>query len=148
MRRFAFAVALLAAAVVPGMVWAACPDPLPADTICLEWVAPTQNVDGSPLTDLAGYRAYYGAESGVYGDPIAIPFPDVTSAELVAGDQIVVEAPADGGEVALYFAMTALDDDGNESALSNEVREVVVFPDTLPPATPQLMRVLIHVTVQ
>ncbi len=30
----------------------------------LAWEAPTTNVDGTPLTDLAGYRVYWGPSAG------------------------------------------------------------------------------------
>ncbi|HEY5644822.1 MAG TPA: hypothetical protein VIS76_02675, partial [Pseudomonadales bacterium] len=32
------------------------------------WIAPEENVDGSALTDLAGYRIYYGSASRTYSD--------------------------------------------------------------------------------
>src|SRR3990167_6643637 len=32
----------------------------------LMWEAPTSNIDGSPLTDLSGYKVYWGAVSGTY----------------------------------------------------------------------------------
>ena len=32
----------------------------------ITWTPPTSNVDGSPLTDLAGYKVYYGPASGNY----------------------------------------------------------------------------------
>ncbi len=35
-------------------------------TATLSWTPPTQNTDGSPLTDLAGYRVYWGTSSGNY----------------------------------------------------------------------------------
>ncbi len=35
-----------------------------AGTITLAWDAPTTNTDGTPLTDLAGYKIYYGPTSG------------------------------------------------------------------------------------
>lgn len=36
------------------------PPPPPSGTARLSWQAPTQNTDGSTLTDLAGYYIYYG----------------------------------------------------------------------------------------
>lgn len=79
--------------------------------VSLNWVAPTQNVDGSPLNDLAGYRIYYGMSSRTYSDVVDIGNPSTTSFVLedVQGEY--------------YFAMTALDGEGNESAYSNEVRK-------------------------
>jgi hypothetical protein len=33
----------------------------------LAWVRPTTNSNGTTLTNLAGYRLYYGASPGAYG---------------------------------------------------------------------------------
>ena len=78
----------------------------------LGWVAPTENVDGTPLTDLAGYRIYYGDSSRDYSDMADVVDPVVTthSITLISG--------------SYYVAMTALDADGNESAYSNEVVKI------------------------
>ena len=77
--------------------------------ISLRWQAPTQNVDGTALTDLAGYRIYYGMTSRSYTDSVQILNPTVTSRVLSLNSG------------SYYFAMTALDSEGNESAYSNEV---------------------------
>jgi hypothetical protein len=45
----------------------------------LAWQAPTENEDGSPLTDLAGYRIYYGTTSGKYSEEVALESPGLTS---------------------------------------------------------------------
>lgn len=83
------------------------------DVVTLNWVAPTENVDGSALTDLAGYRIYYGDQSRAYTEELAVANPAATeqNVELRSG--------------SYYFAMTALDADGNESSYSNEVVMVV-----------------------
>jgi hypothetical protein len=79
----------------------------------LNWVAPTENVDGSPLTDLAGYRVYYGTSSRSYANSVPVSSPGASSVSITApsGDY--------------YVAMTALDAEGNESAYSNEVLKTV-----------------------
>ncbi|HZX49313.1 MAG TPA: fibronectin type III domain-containing protein, partial [Nitrospirota bacterium] len=38
----------------------------------LTWDPPTTNSDGSPLTDLAGYKVYYGPTSGNYSAVIDV----------------------------------------------------------------------------
>ena len=80
-----------------------------ATTIGLDWVAPTENVDGTPLTDLAAYRIYYGSGSRSYDDFLDVTDPTATSyaVDVISG--------------TYYVAMTAIDGDGNESAYSNEV---------------------------
>jgi hypothetical protein len=79
----------------------------------LRWQAPTQNVDGSALTDLAGYRVYWGASSRNYTGNHTINSVAVTQweATIAAGDY--------------YFALTAFDTQDNESAYSNEVRKTI-----------------------
>lgn len=77
--------------------------------VSLSWVGPTQNVDGSPLTDLAGYRLYVGLSRGAYGTPSALLDAGASSHEL------------DLETGTYYLAMTAVDADGNESAFSNEI---------------------------
>jgi hypothetical protein len=75
----------------------------------VSWVAPTENVDGTALTDLAGYRIYYGPGSRDYDGMLEVNDPTATSHSFTAtsGDW--------------YITMTALDRDGNESAFSNEI---------------------------
>jgi hypothetical protein len=87
------------------------------------WTAPTENVDGSDLDDLFGYRIYYGASSRDYDSIILIGDAAATCHQWVP-------APGD-----YFIAMTAIDDDGNESAYSNEVlkNEPVPDPGPLPP---------------
>jgi len=79
----------------------------------LRWRAPTQNVDGSPLTDLAGYNVYWGTESRVYQGVHTIDDPAVTQWE------------ADLPPGSYYFALTAFDADRSESGYSNEVIKTI-----------------------
>lgn len=48
----------------------------------LSWSKPTTNTDGSPLTDLAGYRIYYGRLPDSPSDKLEIASPDTTSATI------------------------------------------------------------------
>ena len=43
-----------------------------AGTATLSWDAPTTNADGTPLTDLAGYKVYYGTSSHTYSQNIDV----------------------------------------------------------------------------
>ncbi len=78
-------------------------------SVSLAWEPPVENVDGTELTDLAGFRIYFGASSGSYTNMVEIADPAVTTAtlDLSSGDYHVV--------------MTAFDMEGNESSYSNEV---------------------------
>lgn len=74
----------------------------------LEWLAPSTATDGSTLTDLAGYRIYYGADVAQLTQEIEINNPGVLS--------YVVEDLAPG---TYYFAVTAFTSKGYESDRSN-----------------------------
>ncbi|MGD8804023.1 MAG: fibronectin type III domain-containing protein [Gammaproteobacteria bacterium] len=83
-------------------------------TADLSWVAPTERVDGSALSlsDIAGYRIYYGHESGVYHNQIDV------------NDHTATQAQLPGLPSGKYFiALTTIDTDGRESAFSQEVEK-------------------------
>jgi hypothetical protein len=80
----------------------------------LSWTAPTENTDGSPLTDLAGYLVYYGTELGSYPDSDAIDNPGVTN--------YVVE---DLTPATWFFIVTARDTSFNESEPSNVATKIL-----------------------
>jgi len=81
--------------------------------VTLSWVAPTTKVDGTPLTNLAGYKIYYGLASGAYTNVIDVG--NTTNYQIKG---------LDSG--TYYFAVTAYDTDGNESGYSNEVSKAVL----------------------
>ena len=83
-------------------------NPVGTGSVTLSWQAPTTNADGSTLTDLAGYRVYYGETPGNYTDVVTVG--NYTSASI--GSLPVGKT--------LYFAVTAFDTSGNESLPSNE----------------------------
>lgn len=74
----------------------------------LLWDAPTKNIDGSPLEDLAGYKVYFGTESKKY--TASYDIKNVTTYNI---DNL-----PDG---QYYFAITAYDTSGNESPYSEEI---------------------------
>lgn len=76
----------------------------------LTWAAPTAHTDGTPLTDLAGFKIYYGRMSGTYDYQIGLSNPGITTYVI---DNLV------SGE--WYFALAAYDSKGIESDRSNEV---------------------------
>lgn len=45
----------------------------------LNWQAPSQNADGTPLTDLAGYRIHYGTDMSAMNQKIAIDNAGITT---------------------------------------------------------------------
>jgi hypothetical protein len=64
--------------------------------------------DASTSANIAGYKAYTGKRSGIYGTPIIIPNQTTYTATGL-------------GSGTYYFAVTAFDTAGNESGFSNEV---------------------------
>ncbi len=73
----------------------------------LSWDAPTTNTDGE-LTDVVGYKVYYGTSPGNY------------YAVIDAGD-VTTYTINNLSPATYYFAVTAYDEMGNESSYSNEV---------------------------
>lgn len=87
----------------------------PGDTSAkLTWVAPTTNTDGSALTDLAGYRVKHGASSSALSTIVPVNSA-ATTTHTVTG-------LASGTR---YFAVTAINAAGVESALSNIVSKTI-----------------------
>jgi hypothetical protein len=74
----------------------------------LSWDAPTKNIDGTPLEDLAGYKVYFGTESRKY--TASYDVKNVTSYNI---DNLP--------EGQYYCAVTAYDTSGNESKYSKEI---------------------------
>lgn len=73
----------------------------------LSWIPPTQNTDGSALTDLAGYRVMYGRSSSSLDQVVQVGpgASSYTITGLTSG--------------AWYFAVKAYNSSGVESAVSN-----------------------------
>jgi fibronectin type 3 domain-containing protein len=80
----------------------------------LIWIAPTQREDGSslPLSEIIGFRVYYGTETGNYGRQIVVEFPN-TSLNLPSLN--VVQG------TTYYMVVTTIDTEGRESPYSDEV---------------------------
>ncbi len=89
-----------------------------AGSATLTWTPPTTNTDGSPITDLSGYKIYFGkTQGGTYANNVT-----VTGASTVT-TTISGLSPGDW-----YFVATALNTYGAESAYSNEVKKSVAVP--------------------
>jgi hypothetical protein len=82
--------------------------------VTLNWTPPTQNVDNTPLTNLAGYDIHYGTASGQYTQTIAINNPGIAT--------YVVSNLSPG---TYYFTVAAVNSQGTESPLSSEVSATV-----------------------
>ena len=80
----------------------------------LRWTAPTLNEDGTPLTNLRGYRIYYGTSSSNLSQVVEIANATVTTAVV---DNL---SPA-----TWYFALRAYNTSNVESSLSNVASKTI-----------------------
>jgi hypothetical protein len=82
----------------------------------LSWQAPSKRVDGQSLSmsEIAGYRIYYGTSSGDYDSVLPVDDPYTFTIQIDA-------LPAGN----YYFVMTAVDTNGNESGYSDEAVKIV-----------------------
>jgi len=83
-------------------------------SMTLDWRPPTQNEDGSQLTNLAAYRLYWSRDGSGFIDSVSISNPGVTR-------YVVDGLPSGTYEVVI----TAINSAGIESRLSNAITRVV-----------------------
>ena len=83
-------------------------NPVPQGSATLSWSPPTSNVDGTPVTNLAGYRVKYGQQASNLSETLSVPSPGITS--------VVIENLSAG---TWYFAVSAYTTANIESDLSN-----------------------------
>jgi hypothetical protein len=88
-----------------------------AGSVTLTCDPPTHNTDGTLLTDLVGYRVYYGNASGDYSE-----------APLSFGTEPVFYIPDLIEGQIYYFAAIAFNTAEIESAFSNEIFLTIPFP--------------------
>ena len=91
-----------------------------AENINISWNSPVMNMDDSPLTDLSGYKIYYGIESNVYTHSINV------------GNVTTYRANKFFAGNTYYFTVKAYDHIGNESPYSNEVSLTISSPRKRP----------------
>lgn len=83
-------------------------------TVTINWQPPTENTDGTALTNLAGYNIHYGVKSGNYTQTISVSNPGLAT--------YVVSNLTPG---TYYFTVAAVNSSGTESPLSSEVTTTV-----------------------
>lgn len=81
-----------------------------SSSVTFSWVPPTENSNGSPLTNLAGYKIHYGTASQDYTHVVALNNPSL--------NRYVLDSLPSG---TYYFAITAYNSAGVESNLSGEI---------------------------
>ncbi len=85
-----------------------------SNAVTLNWTPPTENVNGTPLTNLAGYNIHYGTASGDYTQTISVSNAGIAT--------YVVDDLTPG---TYYFAVGAVNSQGTESPVSSEVSATV-----------------------
>src|SRR5690606_41140435 len=83
-------------------------------SVTLTWLPPTENEDGSALTDLAGYKIRYGQSPGNYTKTVTVPQPGLSSWQI---DNLV--------SGTYYFVISAYNSSGVESSYSNEASKAL-----------------------
>jgi hypothetical protein len=77
--------------------------PIPPGTAALSWDAPTKNINGTPITNLAGYRVYYGTSIDAMNQRVDVPGAANTSVSI-----------SNLGSGTYYFSVAAYTDAGIE----------------------------------
>jgi hypothetical protein len=83
-------------------------------SMTLTWTAPTQNDDGTELTDLAGFKLYYGTSPGSYTKQVMIDNPSVTTFMI---ENLLPDT--------YYIVATAFNSSGIESGYSGMATKTV-----------------------
>jgi len=96
--------------------------------ITLTWNAPTTNFDGSKITDLAGYRVYYGASPDKLTRSVNVGCASC-ACKIEEGIRCSVKLEKlDIAPGKYYLAVTAYDAAGNESGHSAQIEAFVKAP--------------------
>jgi hypothetical protein len=88
--------------------------PITAGVATLDWMPPTENSDGSMLTDLAGYNVYYGTSPTSLTEKVKVANPGLsayTVSNLTSG--------------TWYFAVTSYSSSGVESTRSGTISTTI-----------------------
>lgn len=102
------------AAALSGAAGAAGAAPAASGSTTLSWQPPARNLDGSSLTDLAGFNVYWGTTKGNYAYSARVGSV-ATRTHTITGL----------GKGTWYFVVTALNSAGIESPYSNVWSKVV-----------------------
>ena len=85
-----------------------------AGSATLSWLPPTTNTNGTPLTNLAGYKIYYGTNSSSLHQSVKITNPGIASYAI---DNL---SPA-----TWYFTVVSYNSQNIESSLSSVVSKTI-----------------------
>ena len=83
-------------------------------TVTLRWTAVVQNTNGSALTDLAGYKIYFGTSPGALNTVVVLSSPGLTTYQVT-----------NLSSGTWYFAVAAFTHNGTEGVRSNVASKTV-----------------------
>ena len=83
-------------------------------SVTLSWSPPSENTDGTPIADLAGFKIYYGLSDDSFPNSILIDNPGIT---FYVVDNLVPNT--------YYFVATSFNSGGVESGRSNVATRIV-----------------------
>jgi hypothetical protein len=86
-------------------------------SMTLSWTAPTENSDGTPLMDLAGFYVYFGESQGNYSNRVRIDNPSLSTYVI---ENLLPKT--------YYVVATSFNSLGIESTFSNVATKTVVSP--------------------
>lgn len=78
-------------------------------SVPLNWTPPTENTDSSPLTDITGYKVYYGLSANALTNTYTLMDPNASS----------VTVPSLASNTLYYFSVKVLNSKNVESDFSN-----------------------------
>lgn len=123
--------------------------PIDDNIACANWPTTTQNSDGSPLTDLAGYRIYYGSDSAALlqtdaeARRAAVSWIEIDNEQSNTFEIVLnITEPT-----TIFFGLTAYDTSGNEGVISKLVSKVISLVDNVAPGQVQSFRVEMRIRV-
>jgi hypothetical protein len=88
--------------------------PAPTGTALLKLTPPTENTNGTALTDLAGFRIFYGTSAS-----------NLTQLAQLAGTSLTSYTVTSLASGTWYFAATAYSSTGMQSAMSTPVTKTI-----------------------
>jgi List-Bact-rpt repeat protein/centrosomal CEP192-like protein len=123
--RLLIAVLILAAVVAAGAS-------AEAASLPLTWNAPTTNANGTPLTDLGGYRVYIGTTTPACPSSSFHAVSSPTSSPT-SGQTVSTRISALTADTTYVVRLTAVDTSGNESACTGSVSGAALADVTVTP---------------
>ena len=111
-----FVISGCAETVSSGGGWVFNPGGGPSGVLAINWVAPTEREDGTPLilSEIKTYNLYYGSSPGDYQDTI-------DNSNVTTDSVYISDFP--GG--TYYFVITTVTYDGMESRFSKEIEIII-----------------------